>query len=104
MSRHAGSARSAAADALFDFSTRFGTAIPNPDLESERAVNYEFGWTARLSDELNISGRVRRISKFNIAAATSGRSQSAARTCSTRASSSHRDTPSPAEASMHAYA
>ncbi|WP_129775782.1 TonB-dependent receptor plug domain-containing protein [Peristeroidobacter soli] len=26
------------------FSTRFGNAVPNPDLESERGVNYEIGW------------------------------------------------------------
>ena len=26
------------------FSTRFGNAIPNPDLEPERAINYEIGW------------------------------------------------------------
>ena len=28
------------------FSTRFGTALPNPDLEPERAINYELGWSA----------------------------------------------------------
>ena len=32
------------------FSTRFGTAIPNPDLEPERAINYEMGWTAQLNE------------------------------------------------------
>ena len=32
------------------FSTRFGTAIPNPDLEPERAVNYEVGWAAQLNE------------------------------------------------------
>ena len=37
------------------FSTRFGTAIPNPDLESEHAVNYEIGWSAQPSDGLNLS-------------------------------------------------
>jgi iron complex outermembrane receptor protein len=37
------------------FSTRFGTAIPNPDLETERAVNYELGWNAELGDGLNLS-------------------------------------------------
>jgi iron complex outermembrane receptor protein len=26
------------------FSTRFGNAVPNPDLASERGLNYEFGW------------------------------------------------------------
>jgi iron complex outermembrane receptor protein len=37
------------------FSTRFGTAIPNPDLEPERAVNYELGWSAQLSDALDLT-------------------------------------------------
>ena len=37
------------------YSTRFGTATPNPDLESERAVNYELGWTAQLKDGVNLS-------------------------------------------------
>ena len=37
------------------FSTRFGTAIPNPDLEPERAINYEMGWTAQLTDRLDLS-------------------------------------------------
>jgi iron complex outermembrane receptor protein len=40
------------------FSTRFGSAIPNPDLEPERAINYEVGWTAQLTDELNLSTAV----------------------------------------------
>lgn len=26
------------------FSTRFGNAVPNPDLETERGLNYEIGW------------------------------------------------------------
>lgn len=26
------------------FSTRFGTAVPNPDLDPERGINYEIGW------------------------------------------------------------
>ena len=26
------------------FSTRFGTAVPNPDLKAERGTNYEIGW------------------------------------------------------------
>ena len=37
------------------FSTRFGTAMPNPDLEPERAVNYELGWSAQFSDGLDLS-------------------------------------------------
>ena len=32
------------------FSTRFGNAIPNPDLEPERALNYEMGWAAQLTE------------------------------------------------------
>ncbi len=26
------------------FSTRFGNAVPNPDLDAERGLNYEIGW------------------------------------------------------------
>ncbi len=37
------------------FSTRFGSAIPNPSLEPERAVNYELGWSAQLSDRFDLS-------------------------------------------------
>jgi iron complex outermembrane recepter protein len=37
------------------FSTRFGTAIPNPNLEPEQAVNYEIGWSAQLSGGLDLS-------------------------------------------------
>jgi iron complex outermembrane receptor protein len=37
------------------FSTRFGTAIPNPDLEPERAVNYELGWSGQLDDGLDLT-------------------------------------------------
>ena len=29
--------------------------MPNPDLEPERAINYEIGWTAQLSDRLDLS-------------------------------------------------
>ena len=36
------------------FSTRFGTALPNPDLEPERAVNYELGWVAQLTDDADL--------------------------------------------------
>ena len=37
------------------FSTRFGTALPNPDLAPERAVNYELGWSAQLNDDLDLT-------------------------------------------------
>jgi iron complex outermembrane receptor protein len=37
------------------FSTRFGSAIPNPNLEPERAVNYELGWGAQLADGIDLS-------------------------------------------------
>jgi iron complex outermembrane recepter protein len=37
------------------FSTRFGTALPNPDLEPERAINYEIGWSGELSENLSLS-------------------------------------------------
>lgn len=30
------------------YSTRFGTAVPNPDLESERALNFELGYRGEL--------------------------------------------------------
>ncbi len=40
------------------FSTRFGSAVPNPDLEPERAVNYELGWSAQLSDAFDLSTAV----------------------------------------------
>ena len=40
------------------FSTRFGNAIPNPDLEPEQAVNYEIGWAAQATDALNLSAAV----------------------------------------------
>jgi len=37
------------------FSTRFGTALPNPDLEAEQAVNYELGWSGELGDGLDLT-------------------------------------------------
>jgi iron complex outermembrane receptor protein len=40
------------------FSTRFGTAIPNPNLEPERAVNYEIGWNAEIGNGLTLSTAV----------------------------------------------
>jgi iron complex outermembrane receptor protein len=36
------------------FSTRFGTALPNPDLSPERAINYEIGWDPTLSDSVRL--------------------------------------------------
>ena len=36
------------------FSTRFGTALPNPDLESERATNYEIGWDPSLAADIRL--------------------------------------------------
>ncbi|MFD9898728.1 TonB-dependent receptor plug domain-containing protein [Mesorhizobium sp. NPDC059025] len=44
---------------LFDrFSTRFGDALPNPDLSPERAVNYELGWAGKPTETLKIGGSV----------------------------------------------
>lgn len=44
---------------LFErYSTRFGTAEPNPDLKSERAIHYQLGTTATLSDTARIGGAV----------------------------------------------
>ncbi|MGE4056560.1 MAG: TonB-dependent receptor plug domain-containing protein [Vicinamibacterales bacterium] len=40
------------------FSTRFGTATPNPDLGAERATNLEIGWKGLLMPGLNLSGAV----------------------------------------------
>ena len=37
------------------YSTRFGTALPNPDLDPERAVNYELGWQGRVLDNTNLT-------------------------------------------------
>lgn len=37
------------------YSTRFGTALPNPDLDSERAINYEMGWQGRVLDSTNLT-------------------------------------------------
>lgn len=36
------------------FSTRFGTALPNPDLKAERATNYEIGWDPSLSAQVRL--------------------------------------------------
>ena len=40
------------------FSTRFGTAVPNPDLKPERAINFEIGAATELTDDLRVSGAV----------------------------------------------
>lgn len=40
------------------FSTRFGTALPNPDLGPERALNFEIGGETELTDTLRASGAV----------------------------------------------
>ena len=40
------------------FSSRFGTAVPNPDVGPERAVNYEVGAQAALGRQLDVSGAV----------------------------------------------
>ncbi len=40
------------------FSTRFGTALPNPDLEPEGAVNYELGWSMRLDNGADLTAAV----------------------------------------------
>jgi iron complex outermembrane receptor protein len=37
------------------FSTRFGSAIPNPFLEPERAINYELGWSADLGETTQLT-------------------------------------------------
>lgn len=44
---------------LFErFSTRFGTALANPDLRSERARNYELGWGDTFDKRLKLSGAI----------------------------------------------
>lgn len=40
------------------FSTRFGTAQANPDLEAEEARNYELGWSDTFNGKLRLSGAV----------------------------------------------
>ncbi len=40
------------------FSSRFGTAVPNPDLKAEEAVNYEIGWSDTFYNRLKLSGAV----------------------------------------------
>jgi len=44
---------------LFElYSTRFGTATPNPDLGPERAINVEVGWRSAVVKKSTISGAV----------------------------------------------
>lgn len=44
---------------LFErFSSRFGTAVPNPGLAEERSTNYEIGWRGRLQDDSSFSAAV----------------------------------------------
>ena len=44
---------------LFElYSTRFGTATPNPDLGPERATNLEVGWKGRAADNVRLEGAV----------------------------------------------
>jgi iron complex outermembrane receptor protein len=40
------------------YSTRFGTATPNPDLGPERATNMEFGWKGRATQNLRLETNV----------------------------------------------
>ncbi|WP_153067224.1 TonB-dependent receptor plug domain-containing protein [Steroidobacter cummioxidans] len=40
------SSRSRFATIFERFSTRFGNAVPNPDLDAERGLNYEIGWNS----------------------------------------------------------
>jgi len=40
------------------YSTRFGYAIPNPDLAPERATNYEIGATETLFNQARVSGAI----------------------------------------------
>lgn len=40
------------------YSTRFGTAVANPNLGPERATNYEIGWREQLAHNVRVSGAV----------------------------------------------
>lgn len=37
------------------FSTRFGTALPNPDLKAERGTNFEVSWGGQINDVLRLT-------------------------------------------------
>lgn len=37
------------------YSTRFGTAVPNPNLGPERATNYELGWKGRFAHDTKLA-------------------------------------------------
>lgn len=44
---------------LFErFSTRFGDALPNPDLKPERATNFELGWSDTVFDDARLGAAV----------------------------------------------
>ena len=44
---------------LFErFSTRFGTAIPNPALDPERGLNYEIGWRGELAEDSDVNAAI----------------------------------------------
>lgn len=40
------------------YSTRFGTAVANPNLGPERAANYEIGWREKILHNVDVSGAV----------------------------------------------
>lgn len=51
---------------LFErFSSRFGTAVPNPDIEPERALNLEVGGTAMVAPWLKLEGAIFRSTLDN---------------------------------------
>lgn len=44
---------------LFErFSSRFGTAVPNPDIKEERATNFEIGGDLRVADNIRIDAAI----------------------------------------------
>ncbi|PWR21061.1 TonB-dependent receptor [Zavarzinia compransoris] len=40
------------------FSTRFSTSQPNPDLQAERATNYEIGWSGSVGGTLDVGASI----------------------------------------------